>query len=374
MGRPAINTVFNPVGRQGPVQPDRRQSPGDGLRRQVPHERHQRPQVLLEPRHGRRVLERAGRGARRRPDPRRARLQPHEHAARAAQRPGARRRRHRRRAQRDHRWRPARPLRRSRRHRRRAERRRRSAHRLPRRASRTSACRTRRGPIGGRPIRAALRRIPDGTHDMTAIASSDRPSPSPRLIGFVAGGRPDRRRLVRGSAIAAPSRATAPAGRHGGDRRRSRRPARRRSAGRRRERSPRRVRSSSIDHSIAAWSKNLAANPHDFLAATNLATLYQGRGRLSYDLERPRASPRRRHGPPSRSSRATRPLGRSRRRSSFTLHDFEAAFAAADALVARGLRPAGALATRFDAELELGRIDDARADLERLDRGRRAGA
>ncbi len=39
-----------------------------------------------------------------------------------------------------------------------------------------------------------------------------------------------------------------------------------------------------VDHSIAAWSKNLATNPHDYLAATNLAVLYQGRGRLSYDL------------------------------------------------------------------------------------------
>jgi tetratricopeptide (TPR) repeat protein len=39
-----------------------------------------------------------------------------------------------------------------------------------------------------------------------------------------------------------------------------------------------------IDHSIDAWSRNLDANPKDFLAATNLATLYQGRGRLSYDL------------------------------------------------------------------------------------------
>jgi hypothetical protein len=39
-----------------------------------------------------------------------------------------------------------------------------------------------------------------------------------------------------------------------------------------------------VDHSIGAWSKNLATNPHDYLAATNLAILYQGRGRLSYDL------------------------------------------------------------------------------------------
>ncbi|HET8784053.1 MAG TPA: tetratricopeptide repeat protein, partial [Candidatus Limnocylindrales bacterium] len=39
-----------------------------------------------------------------------------------------------------------------------------------------------------------------------------------------------------------------------------------------------------IDHSIEAWTRNLDANPHDYIAATNLAVLYQGRGRLSYDL------------------------------------------------------------------------------------------
>ncbi len=120
-----------------------------------------------------------------------------------------------------------------------------------------------------------------------------------------------------------------------------------------------------IDRSIGAWSKNLAANPLDFISATNLATLFHGRGRLSDDLtdhERALAAARTAisieptHGP-ARALEAT---------ILFTLHEFDAAFLAADALVREDPTQMGALATRFDAELELGRIDDARADLERM--------
>ncbi|HEX3265415.1 MAG TPA: hypothetical protein VHR16_07080, partial [Candidatus Limnocylindrales bacterium] len=39
-----------------------------------------------------------------------------------------------------------------------------------------------------------------------------------------------------------------------------------------------------IDHSITAWTANLAANDKDFLSASNLATLYEGRARLSGDI------------------------------------------------------------------------------------------
>ena len=87
MGRPAINTVFNPAADKDAVQPDRAEPTGNRLRWQVPPERHRRPQVLLEPRLGRCLLGRAGGGTRRGPDPGRPRLQPHEHAARTAQRP-----------------------------------------------------------------------------------------------------------------------------------------------------------------------------------------------------------------------------------------------------------------------------------------------
>ncbi|MGP1674543.1 MAG: hypothetical protein ACTS8Z_04940, partial [Candidatus Limnocylindrales bacterium] len=87
-----------------------------------------------------------------------------------------------------------------------------------------------------------------------------------------------------------------------------------------------------IDQSILAWSKNLDANARDFISATNLATLYQGRGRVSHDLaDHERALDAVRvalqiepgHAP-ARALEAT---------ILFTLHDFQAAFDAADALV-----------------------------------------
>ena len=120
-----------------------------------------------------------------------------------------------------------------------------------------------------------------------------------------------------------------------------------------------------IDHSIEAWSKNLETNAGDFLAATNLAALYHGRGRLTYDLtdyERALTAARTAlgiepaHGPARALEGAIL----------FSLHDFTGAFASADALITSDPSQTGALATRFDAALELGRIDVARADLESL--------
>ena len=120
-----------------------------------------------------------------------------------------------------------------------------------------------------------------------------------------------------------------------------------------------------IDHSIEAWSKNLETNPRDFLAATNLAALYHGRGRLTYDLtdyERALTAARTALGiePAHGTARALEGT------ILFSLHDFSGAFAAADALVRDDPSQTGALATRFDAALELGRIDVARADLDSL--------
>jgi tetratricopeptide (TPR) repeat protein len=120
-----------------------------------------------------------------------------------------------------------------------------------------------------------------------------------------------------------------------------------------------------IDHSIEAWSKNLKANPGDYLAATNLALLNHGRGRLSHDLsdhERALAAADAalKIAPDHAPARAIRAA------ILFTLHDFAGAFEAADALVRDDPSQLGALATRFDAELELGRIDAAKADRDRL--------
>jgi tetratricopeptide (TPR) repeat protein len=120
-----------------------------------------------------------------------------------------------------------------------------------------------------------------------------------------------------------------------------------------------------IDHSIEAWSRNLAGNPSDFLAATNLATLYHGRGRLSNDLadyDRALAAARTALGieashAPARAIEAAVLV---------SLHDFDGAFSAADSLVRDDPSQVGALATRFDAAVEMGRLDEARIDLERL--------
>ena len=120
-----------------------------------------------------------------------------------------------------------------------------------------------------------------------------------------------------------------------------------------------------IDHSIEAWAENLAANPRDFISATNLAMLFHGRGRLSSDL-----ADHERALDAAQTAIAIEPTHAPARALEatvlFALHDFEAAFVAADTLVREDPTQIGALATRFDAELELGRIDEARADLQRL--------
>jgi tetratricopeptide (TPR) repeat protein len=120
-----------------------------------------------------------------------------------------------------------------------------------------------------------------------------------------------------------------------------------------------------IDHSIETWSKNLAGNPSDFLAATNLATLYHGRGRLSNDLaDYDRALKAARTALGIESSHA--PARALEAAILVSLHDFDGAFSAADALVRHDPSQIGALVTRFDAAVELGRLDEARTDLERL--------
>ena len=116
-----------------------------------------------------------------------------------------------------------------------------------------------------------------------------------------------------------------------------------------------------IDHSIAAWTKTLAANPTDYLSATNLATLYHGRGRLTADL----ADQQRALEAARTALRVvpTDPSGRLLEASiQFTIHDFEAALATASALFADDPSQLAALATKADAELELGQVDAATSD------------
>jgi tetratricopeptide (TPR) repeat protein len=120
-----------------------------------------------------------------------------------------------------------------------------------------------------------------------------------------------------------------------------------------------------LDRSIEAWSANLAAEPRDFLSATNLATLYHGRGQLTGDLgdhERALEAATTALGiaPTYAPARAVQAAIR------FTLHDFAGAFAVADSLYLDDTSQLGALAIRADAAIELGRIDQARRDLDVL--------
>ncbi len=120
-----------------------------------------------------------------------------------------------------------------------------------------------------------------------------------------------------------------------------------------------------IDRSIKAWSANLAAEPRDFLSATNLATLYHGRGQLTASLddhERGLQAARSALGiapdyAPARALEAA---------ILYTLHDFSGAAADAASLYHDDPSQLGALATMADAELELGRVDDARRDFGQL--------
>lgn len=120
-----------------------------------------------------------------------------------------------------------------------------------------------------------------------------------------------------------------------------------------------------IDRSIAAWSSNLRREPRDFLSATNLASLYHGRGQLTgsiddHDRALRAAGTALESAPTYASARALAAAIR------YTLHDFAGALAAAEALYLDDPTQLGALATKADAELELGRVEDARRDLRLL--------
>jgi tetratricopeptide (TPR) repeat protein len=116
-----------------------------------------------------------------------------------------------------------------------------------------------------------------------------------------------------------------------------------------------------IDHSITAWTANVAANPDDFISATNLAILYHARGRLTGDLDdqtRALAAAR-----IASSIAPTQTTAKSLEATIlYTLHDFINAVVIADALYRANPADLGSLATRADAELELGQIAAARVD------------
>ena len=120
-----------------------------------------------------------------------------------------------------------------------------------------------------------------------------------------------------------------------------------------------------IDRSIAAWSSNLRSEPRDFLSATNLASLYHGRGQLTgsiddHDRALQAAATALDAAPTYAPARALDAAIR------YTLHDFAGALASAEALYTEDPTQLGALATKADAELELGRVEAAQRDLRLL--------
>jgi tetratricopeptide (TPR) repeat protein len=113
-----------------------------------------------------------------------------------------------------------------------------------------------------------------------------------------------------------------------------------------------------IDRSIRRWNANLAANDVDFIAARNLALLYEGRARLSGDItDYTRAS-----------EAASRSLSIEPRqldvqalhaRLLLATHDFAGALAEAQRVDASAPDQAAVLAILGDARLELGDVDGA---------------
>ena len=120
-----------------------------------------------------------------------------------------------------------------------------------------------------------------------------------------------------------------------------------------------------IDHSISAWTANLAANDKDFFSATNLAILYESRARLSGDV--------------TDYSRAEEAANRSlaieprqldvralHARLLLATHDFRRALAEAESLDRTPPDQPAILAIVADAQLELGDIDAAEANYGRI--------
>jgi tetratricopeptide (TPR) repeat protein len=122
-----------------------------------------------------------------------------------------------------------------------------------------------------------------------------------------------------------------------------------------------------IDHSIRAWTTNLAANDRDFYSATNLGLLYDARGRLTGDVgdyQRAREALDRALA----IFPAHLPARLLHARILQTTHDFAGALAEADVLLREDPHQVQALATAGDARLELGDLDGAAAAAAELAR------
>lgn len=120
-----------------------------------------------------------------------------------------------------------------------------------------------------------------------------------------------------------------------------------------------------IDHAIGIWTGNLHRNADDFLAASNLAILYNARGRLTSNVDDyGRALAAARQGvavaptyTPARIVEATVLLA---------IHDFGGALSIARSVYGADPTQLGALAALGDAEQELGDYAGARAAYTKL--------
>jgi tetratricopeptide (TPR) repeat protein len=115
-----------------------------------------------------------------------------------------------------------------------------------------------------------------------------------------------------------------------------------------------------IDHSISLWIPNITAEPRDYIAATNLGMLYEGRARLTGDIadygrSRQALEQALAIEPREMQARVTHA------RILASLHDFSGALTEARAILEDDPNELPALATAGDAELELGDIAAAAA-------------
>jgi len=113
-----------------------------------------------------------------------------------------------------------------------------------------------------------------------------------------------------------------------------------------------------IDHNIAAWTHNVAANDKDFLSAGNLATLYEARARLSGDVAD--------YGRATESAERSLAIAPNQldvlalhARLALATHDFSRALTEASSLDRTAPNQPAILAIMGDAQLELGDIDAA---------------
>jgi tetratricopeptide (TPR) repeat protein len=128
-----------------------------------------------------------------------------------------------------------------------------------------------------------------------------------------------------------------------------------------------------LDKAIGVWTANLKRDSEDFVSAQNLAFVYYTRGRLTgnaddYARARQAVDQGLKVYPDNAGAKTLRA------QLLYTLHDFEGALSAAQAIVARDPGQLQALATGADSQLEIGQYDAAAATYASLEKVRPGAA